>query len=112
MTTPEPHGGSFGGDDYPIHYPYSGSNETTYGPALSAHLKAANAAVVRVSLMSLTATNATPVPVGAVVRVSHISLTASSPAPGPLALYRIAADGTFVPLTLYESTTAGGGTWS
>ena len=36
--TPETHGGSFGGDDYAIHRPYNGSNETTYAPALGTHI--------------------------------------------------------------------------
>ena len=36
----EVHGGSFGSDDYPVHYPYLGSQEKQYAPALARHTSA------------------------------------------------------------------------
>ena len=36
----EVHGGSFGGDDFPIHWPYASGQEATYAPALAAHIRA------------------------------------------------------------------------
>jgi mannan endo-1,4-beta-mannosidase len=36
----EVHGGSFGGDDYPVHWPYLGSQEQQYAPALARHARA------------------------------------------------------------------------
>ncbi len=36
----ETHGGAFGSDDFPVHRPYSGSNETQYAPALARHISA------------------------------------------------------------------------
>lgn len=38
----ETHGGAFGSDDYPVHYPYLGATEQTYAPALAAHIGAVN----------------------------------------------------------------------
>jgi len=34
----EVHGGTFGSDDYPVHRPYLGSNETANAPALAQHI--------------------------------------------------------------------------
>lgn len=36
----ETHGGAFGSDDYPVHYPYASGNEATYAPALASHITA------------------------------------------------------------------------
>jgi hypothetical protein len=35
----ETHGGAFGSDDYPVHYPYLSGNEATYAPALATHTR-------------------------------------------------------------------------
>lgn len=36
----ETHGGAFGSDDYPVHWPYSGPTEQRYAPALARHISA------------------------------------------------------------------------
>lgn len=36
----ETHGGSFGSDDFSVHYPYLSGNESTYAPALTSHITA------------------------------------------------------------------------
>jgi mannan endo-1,4-beta-mannosidase len=36
----EIHGGSFGSDDYPVHWPYTGAQEQQYAPALARHIGA------------------------------------------------------------------------
>ena len=51
---PDTHGGTFGSDDYPVHYPYSGANETTYAPALAAHITAQAAALGPPGIPALT----------------------------------------------------------
>ncbi len=42
----ETHGASFGSDDYPIHWPYSGSQEQQYAPALARHISAVSGAAL------------------------------------------------------------------
>lgn len=39
----EQHGGGFGGDDFPVHWPYRGANEKKHAPALARHIKAVTA---------------------------------------------------------------------
>jgi mannan endo-1,4-beta-mannosidase len=36
----EVHGGTFGGDDYPVHWSYDGTKEKAYAPALAKHIDA------------------------------------------------------------------------
>jgi len=36
----ETHGGSFGSDDFPVHWPYQGSSEQMHAPALARHITA------------------------------------------------------------------------
>jgi mannan endo-1,4-beta-mannosidase len=53
----EVHGGAFGSDDYPVHYPYLSGNEATYAPALSTHIKAMVAGVVTTPASATLATD-------------------------------------------------------
>jgi mannan endo-1,4-beta-mannosidase len=98
----ETHGGSFGSDDYPVHYPYQGSNEQTYAPALAAHIdaltpSASTAATWQVSEVSLISSSAP----AASWQVSEVSISPTS-TPDPISLAPIATQtvNSFDPVTI------------